>query len=716
MGEINNYFLRRLKKSIIKRIFLGTFLAILLVASIMILPLNYLNPNKGLIFHMENRGEAKIFDITIKTINLEPNAPQYDLPLNISNVKDLDVIVDYLERDLGITMSYKALSKLSSNGFVVIRVTPRNDSYFLSTMNYLDQYYINLLTKGVPIFITTDAVLHVYHIVFMNILRKIETSYLHDLLDLLLTILIQYIERTMSSVPAEYEAISNSFKTILAFLCVPKKLLDPDFRVPSYISDIVSKEIELINNAEGYGSSPIMNITIDYSLFKPRSYYTSSELLQRYFKAMMWLGYAYFPLDDPQKTLDAVLLTLALDNARLENNSIVFARDLWERIYSVTAFFVGYSDDLTIYDYEKAINEVYGSKVTLSELNDSSKIKEITEILEGMDKSKIKTIGEKIVGLRFMGQRFTPDSYIMQVLTHPTVQNRWFPKGLDILAVLGSSRAEEHLESDKEEYENYTLNLERLKKEFNSLSPDNWTQNLYWSWLNTIRENLISNYTGYPTFMRTTAWLDEKLNTALGSWVELRHDTILYNKQPSVPRGLGVEFWGYVEPMINVYNLLLALSNATLIGLKKLGIPNFYSSALETFIDMTSKLVEISRKELLGEPLSESDYRVIQAFGLIIRGIIDSLHGEVTEFSIITDVFTVYDRGLSILEEANGLIEPIIVVYVDSNGELRAAIGGVFSYYEFITYNNRLTDEEWLNILLSSNIPERPSWTQSFLA
>ena len=36
---------------------------------------------------------------------------------------------------------------------------------------------------------------------------------------------------------------------------------------------------------------------------------------------------------------------------------------------------------------------------------------------------------------------------------------------------------------------------------------------------------------GYPSFMLKQAWDRKELNTFLGSWTELKHDTILYTKQ-----------------------------------------------------------------------------------------------------------------------------------------------------------------------------------------
>ena len=43
----------------------------------------------------------------------------------------------------------------------------------------------------------------------------------------------------------------------------------------------------------------------------------------------------------------------------------------------------------------------------------------------------------------------------------------------------------------------------------------------------------------YPAFMRTQAWARKDIHTALGSWTELKHDTILYAKQVMAEMGGG---------------------------------------------------------------------------------------------------------------------------------------------------------------------------------
>ena len=111
-------------------------------------------------------------------------------------------------------------------------------------------------------------------------------------------------------------------------------------------------------------------------------------------------------------------------------------------------FFVGETDDLSIYDYQPLIREVYGDTVALSDLKDDGRILTFIEKAAALRAPKIKSTlvmeGQPYditKGFRFMGQRYIPDSYIFQNLVHDKVHGRAFPLGLDVMAVLGSKRA-----------------------------------------------------------------------------------------------------------------------------------------------------------------------------------------------------------------------------------------------------------------------------------
>ena len=83
----------------------------------------------------------------------------------------------------------------------------------------------------------------------------------------------------------------------------------------------------------------------------------------------------------------------------------------------------------------------------------------------------------------------------------------------------------------------------------------------------------------YPYFMQTPWWGKKNLNTALASWAELKHDAILYAKQPMEaecgdggPEPPVVK--GYIEPNLKFWNKALELLRNTVGVYKKYGLEN----------------------------------------------------------------------------------------------------------------------------------------------
>lgn len=348
-----------------------------------------------------------------------------------------------------------------------------------------------------------------------------------------------------------------------------------------------------------------------------------------------------------------------------------------------------------------------------------------------------------------MGQRFIPDSYMFSNLVSLHVgmyigkncnntftceltdggPARCFPRGLDVMALLGSERAKELLiNSGDTEYEGldeegdkvtYETRFNKLKEEFDKFTEVDWQKNLYWSWLYALKP-LLEEYTdGYPTFMQTEAWQDKELITALASWTELRHDTILYAKQSYTPRleaALPEEkpVVGYIEPVPKFYNRLLALTKMTNKGLDDMGVlDDLAKSRLQNLEIILKRLVELSEKELKNEELTQDDYDFIKNFGNELNNVIEDVDDKAKKTTIIADVHTDANTE-QVLEEGVGYVNLIVVAYRVPDGRILIGAGPVMSYYEFKQpMKDRLTDEKWREIL-ASNPPEKPEWISNF--
>jgi len=143
--------------------------------------------------------------------------------------------------------------------------------------------------------------------------------------------------------------------------------------------------------------------------------------------------------------------------------------------------------------------------------------------------------------------------------------------------------------------------------------------------------------------MKTQAWKDKELQTALASWVELRHDTILYGKQSYtiVLTAVPSAFPGYVEPLPEFYVRLKALVNMTMRGLKNFSVINETEERrLMKLEEMLERLFKISVKELQGETMDDADYMFISNFADLLNETVVGVKAKGKETTLVADVHT----------------------------------------------------------------------------
>ncbi len=786
-------------------------------------------------------------DITLQT-------SQYNLPLETNQISNFG---DFSTK---ISLSNDALNLLEKNGFVVI------ESPFDPKGEDITQPYKTLKESEIPVFITSDSLLHLYHIQFDETLRQIEER---EFYDKIWEINKELLDDSVKKYNIATGDLKEASKRNVAYLSVGLELLKPredqlcpyehewecmdayfkeedlekyKFEVPDFVKEEVEKELELIEKHEGFSNSPLFIYKEDYSQYIPRGHYTRSEKLKNYFKAFMWYGRISMLLkgtdqvgpgescnnfppckalissyDAKIQTMQASLITSAfapkikvsiscptprpsdmecfveLADPVCGNDGKTYANKYeaccdtnptvtsytkgickdsisgrWDRIYSVTAFYVGLSDDLGPYEYIESMNSVFGDLFDPDDLTEEN-IGELRAKLAEYRTPKIyggtgevalwppftPEQADEVLGItqgfRLMGQRFIPDSYMFSNSVSPHVgmysgkncdqaftcewtdggPARCFPRGLDVMALLGSERAKELLtELGDTEYEGtdkkgdkitYETQFNKLKEEFDNFTEAEWQKNLYWSWLYALKPLLKEFGEGYPTFMQTKAWQDKELTTALASWTELRHDTILYAKQSYTMTLKGISMpppekpvVGYIEPVPEFYNRLLALTRMTTSGLDEMDVLD--SSAkyrLENLENILERSIELSEKELKNEELEKEDYEFIKNFGEELNSVIKDVDEKAKKTTIIADVHT--DQNTKhVLEEGVGYVNLIVVAYKVPDGRILIGAGPVMSYYEFKhPMDDRLTDEKWRE-LLEENPPERPEWVSNF--
>ena len=670
-------------------------------------------------------------------VDVVPNHPDYTPDL--AKVLGWDLISD-LSTAQGIA--------LEKNGFVVV---PAKHQQFH------DLYY-KARRASTPIFVTTDALLHSFHVLYAESLRLVETEHLSDDLRAL-------THAMLLTTAAQHDTadgiVSDSALQNLAFFSVALKLLSPETDSPEIVFESVEAELALIDAHAGVANSPIFGYLEDYSQYVPRGHYTTSEDLQRYFRTMMWYGRMPFHLESKiegaaeRETRSALLMVNGLHSTKHGRGT---ALDVWNRIFDVTEFFVGTSDDLMVEDYAELAHDVYGRLPSTRALADDALldtfIKEAKELRKPAILSSPLSPGEDRVdathGFRFMGQRYVPDSDVFQQLVYSSVEGtyrgesepftafrgkRQFPRALDIPAALGSDRAQRILEDDGDtDYDGYDERMEAAQHQLSSLDESTWVSNLYWGWLNGLMPLLDVPGEGFPYFMRTEAWVDKSINTWLGSWTELRHDTLLYTKPTyGEPLSRSPEPYGYVEPNPWAYARMAALSTQMRSGLSSRGLlRDSTNERLQVLISLLLDLKSLSEKELRGEPLTDAEFRRLRFIDKDLKFISEVEGGFDPEtdwpaygatddgIAVVADVHTV-PGAMQVLEEGVGDVFEVYVILPimreppapEGLEEQIVVFGGVLSYYEFKQpMADRLTDETWRAM---DPRPPLPEWTSSFI-
>lgn len=653
----------------------------------------------------------------------------YSLPVDLSTVSNLG---DY-------ELSSGQKDALSKNGFVV--APPDNDPNRLYSEFY--QGYESLRYETSPLFVTTDSIFHVYHLVFDKMLRDLERNSFIPTLKTLTSTLVQATTAQYDSLKGS--ALEDAALRNVAYFTIAAQLLGTGDKVLPAAQPFVEAELALIDAGSGTNPSPLwaydgqaddMKLIEDYSQYIPRGHYTLSEDLKAYFKAMMWYGRLSFRLKDPLETKRALLLTEALRTAKTAQGQS--ALTLWEDIYDPTVFIVGKADDLGVYEYGKIIDAVYGENPDLTKFADAALLDQFVATARKLPAPQVNSMwvwiwqdrNEVTQGFRFMGQRFTLDEYVFGQLMWRNVgtldEPRDLPKALDFFAAQGSDQAYNLLqEMGETKYENYDKQMTKVKDEVAQLGLDSWTQNLYWSWLYALQPVFAVKDAQYPAFMQTDAWNKKDLQTALSSWTELKHDTILYSKQVMAEMGgggLDTVPHGYVEPNLEAYARLLALAKMTRSGLEARSLLDDTTQGnLDNLIDELTFLQSIAERELNGGSISDDEYWQIQYYGGWLESItIASADSESAEpgrnyledqkSPVVADVATGIGR---VLEEGVGY--PTMIYVVTPSSPYQVAAGVVYTYYEFtVSPDQRMTDEAWRNQLETSS-PEQPSWTSSFV-
>ena len=616
--------------------------------------------------------------------------------------------------------------KLAEEGFAIVPSNTAQLFHIYERNDYSD----------FPNFVTTDLYLQLYHLYIDCMLRELEeyqllplmTSYSQDMIDAMLAII-----HNAGNDDSETKRIAGRN---LQFFRVALHLFNGKPIDASYTTE--KAEIERCLKAQNNRSSMLMDymgeVSFPYSLFRARGHYTRSDALKRYFRGMMWLQTATMGMDHATEVKQAVQMAFAM---KLFKNT----RQKYDKINNLITMLMGQHDNLSLI---QVMSEVDKTGMAMNELlNDDKEMAKLTKVLNeiGDKQTRIRPKFEKTSHnkINVMPQRYQPDAEVLQEMVDydSRITQRGVPKGIDVMAAMGVSAAEQILKEEKTEWKKLLPTLDRMKKRMGEID---WQETTATQWMQTLKVLTTGTDSQSPYFMQNPNWSKKDLNAALASWAELKHDAILYAKQPMGAECGGGEsvpdpvVKGYVEPNVKFWKKASELLENTA---KLLKDQNMMTEKIEGVTERLREevtfLLRVSEKELADKVLTDEEYDQISYIGATFENIsLDLLRmpdqnlynwvdieGADRKVALVADVYTANadnNPDKAILFEAVGDADEIYVV-VEIGGYLYLTRGAVLSYREFVQPIDqpRLTDEEWQKQLESNPRKGVPDWMKPIL-
>ena len=587
-----------------------------------------------------------------------------------------------------------------------------------------------------PNFVTTDLYLQLYHLYIDCMLRELEeyrllplmTEFSKDMIDAMLAII-----HNADNDDSETKRIAGRN---LQFFRVAHHLFTGKPIDASYTTERaeIAKCLAAQNAPSGMLMDYMGDISFPYSLFRARGHYTRSDALKRYFQGMMWVQTATMGLDHETEVKQAVQIAFAM---KLFKN----VRKKYDKINNLITMLMGQPDNLSML---QVIAEVDKTHMGMDELiNDDKAIAKLTKVLNeiGDKQTRIRPKFEKTSHnkINVMPQRYQPDGEVLQEMVDydGKPSKRGVPKGIDVMAAMGVSAAEQILKEEKTEWKQLLPSLDKMKKRMGEID---WNETTATQWLQTLKVLTTGTDSHSPYFMQNPEWGKKDLNAALASWAELKHDAILYAKQPMGAECGGGEnvpepvVKGYVEPNVKFWKKAAELLDNTAKLLRSQDMmTDKIDGVTERLKEEVTFLLRVSEKELAGKEPTDEEYDQISYIGATFENISlellrmpdqylynwTDIEGADRKVALVADVYTANadnNPNKAILFEAVGDADEIYVV-VEIGGYLYLTRGAVLSYREFIQPIDqpRLTDEEWQEQLKSNPRKGVPEWMKSII-
>jgi hypothetical protein len=459
------------------------------------------------------------------------------------------------------------------------------DKILIGTEEFL-QSFEPYIRNDVPIFVTSDAVLNAFHVLFEESLTRMEAANLPKLETFLEKILTKLPEAAaeLKGVPdttrqGAVERAEIMMKT--AFRLLGRPAAGSNAGIEQTIAAQV-KEIEAATGSrkpEWLGPPDPGFLALDFTRYTPRGFYADSILLQRYFRSVSWLQSVPFRVLRDEEYLAAKVIGRA---AWLADPADALAYDRLDSFLHAWKVLLGEGDDYSLTNlvrqgqsagsldflWGKGFREQQQSEITdrlkqeKPQINDTLRIEpghsaRVADPNQGPEhRSPDNTSPKTEPQFRILSAAALPDAVLFQSSGEsrrgtPLV----YPSPLEVAAGMGSVFAKTSLAGELP-----PAVWPKVETSIQRLAGRKTGDSIYDEYLGVLHEMVNSPDPGAPDFMRSQPWERKSCQSLLSSWTQMRHSFVLQAKMDRAA-GCATHFpTGIVEPDPEFFRHLGALT------------------------------------------------------------------------------------------------------------------------------------------------------------
>jgi len=433
----------------------------------------------------------------------------------------------------------------------------------LMTNEAYKQVFSPYLGSRLPVFVTSDSLLNAFHVLYEESVLRLEQGNARKLPEIL-----RFIWKNLATAGAQLtgkpQLVASAKRRAQAIIGTALKLVgDETLKADAKIARLIDAQVKKIQAAKAVEKPKWLGppdsgfVALDYSRYKPRGFYTKSEGLKRYFRAVSWLQSIPFRVKDDEELLAILMLGNCVTYGRFEK-SFAKMKD-YRNFFRCFTQFIGVGDDwdlMTSAHQAQSLRGDLGRKLsrTRKSLIDAARREGGPTINDQIRFAPSEPSKTAEVGFRIISAYRTPDAILFQRTTDLRKFQRPFPTGLEVLAALGSSYARSRLTYK---------DTKRLVKAIDECEALFEGSSLYFDYLDCLAALLDEPEPDAPAFMSGEPWQIKSCQTALAGWAQLRHTWALQAKQTVHYLGITLTPPGFVEPEPEFFARMAALVERT---------------------------------------------------------------------------------------------------------------------------------------------------------